>query len=660
MKKLRGIERRISLLSCWIAAFDTVCDAREDEDGMPSNLTAMRKTAQGIMLELENSRHHLHQKLEKTNWERAIDVALQHSINQLPTGDGQADTGEIASLTREAELVKTNFAREANRDVLEQERAGDAAIMQVLLTAQFEILASLSETMDMNEEEVVTHAKSVINRLLDTGFSAASQVVKPDGANMPVEAFPPTKRGTPKRKKMSMLRDSFKPIPNPQLAAMVASQPQQQQQQQQQMFASPVKGTPRRRRAQGSRKGVAFTPVKKKSPSKRVVRWRDDDGESGTLADFEKTPQRFDLTPERASPEKALPRVTAIPLYLSNADSADDDSNTSLITSETSALAASKPNRFQAGFLSKARPATTGGSPAAPAPAPAPATLTTNLTSPPTDTETRASPLRNLDASKASNIGSPRTRLTSVSPRPATSPASSIPIPAASTMATTKVTNTNTTDENNPPCSSSDEEETTSIIDPSKLRFALHASKRRDRLSSMGGGLTGGAGAGFGGGGGGGGARRVSSIGIISHHRPSYSLAGPSPPSHHHYHPLASSTNGISRFRRGSAERRRSPPISCSPPDMSVREARTLTPGQARRMGMGLSSLGGLPRAATGGSPGAGRARDRVVSGGTDGIGGGKARRITIGGAAMTSAATAGGSGAGGTMGREKGSVIWR
>ena len=241
MKKLRAIERRISMLSSWIAAFDTVCDAKEDEDAMPSNLAAMRKTAHGILLELENSRYHLHNKLEKTNWERAIDGALQHSITQLPKGDGHANTSEVASLTREAELVKANFAREANKDVLDQEKAGDAAMMQVLLTAQFEILASLSETMEMDEEDAVTHAKTIINRLLDTGFSAASQVVKPDGAKMPVEVFPPTKRGTPKRKKrVSMVpRESMKPIPNPQLAAMSSSTNQQQPQV---AFASPAKG----------------------------------------------------------------------------------------------------------------------------------------------------------------------------------------------------------------------------------------------------------------------------------------------------------------------------------------------------------------------------------------------------------------------------------
>jgi kinesin family member 18/19 len=290
MKKLRAIERRIGLLSAWIAAFDTVCEAREDEGAMPPNLSTMRKTAQGILMELESSRHHIHQKLERSNWERALDSALQHSISQLPS-DGASDPADRDALTREAEGMKTTFMRDAYREVLDQDKAGDAAVLQVLLTAQFDILSSLSETLNMNESEAVTHAKSVINRLLNTGYSAASHVVKPDGSMMPVELFPPTKRGTPKRKKAAAV--NTKPIAAPALAAMLASQPQ--------VLASPMKQSPRRRKIAVVRKGVSFTPVKKK----QSVRWRDDETE-GTLADFERTPQKF-ATPNESSPDKAVP-----------------------------------------------------------------------------------------------------------------------------------------------------------------------------------------------------------------------------------------------------------------------------------------------------------------------------------------------------------------
>ncbi|KAI0137729.1 kinesin-domain-containing protein [Hypoxylon sp. NC0597] len=585
MKKQRGIERRIGLLSSWIAAFDAVCDMREDEDSMPPNLTAMRKTAVGIQLELEDSRQHIHQKLSKMNWERAIDGALQHSISQLPTGEGHSvDNGEIESLTREAELWKAKFAREADREVLEQDRAGDAGIMQVLLTAQFEILASLSETMNMSEEEAVAHAKSIIHRLLETGYTAAAQVVKPDGAKMPVEAFPPTKRGTPKRKKMSMGKDAVKPIPNPALAAIAASQPPQ-------MFGSPVRGSPRRRKALNARKGVSFTPVKKKSPSKRVVRWRDDDGESGTLADFEKTPQKFDSSPERNSPEKAVPKITAIPLNF-NKDSSADESSPSLTIPEVSSLPVSKPNRFQAGFLSKARSSDALGSFSPP-------TISINATSSSSDGEDKPSPLRNLDVSRTANISSPKMRLSSLSP-------SSIPAP--------RVTSTFSSDENQPPSSDSD---TSAIIDTSHLRSAIHASKRPKRLSSLAGSITGPAAT----------SRRVSSIGSLGGHKQTNSYAGP----------LASSTNGISRLRRGSAERRRSPPISCSPPNMNVRESRSFTPGQARRMNLSSSVRG------AGGLTSPSERRERLEASGRN-------RRITIGGSAM----------AGNGARRERGSLAWR
>ncbi|KAI1374292.1 kinesin-domain-containing protein [Hypoxylon crocopeplum] len=585
MKKQRGIERRIGLLSSWIAAFDTVCDMKEDENAMPPNLIAMRKTAVGIQLELEDSRQHIHQRLNKMNWERAIDGALQHSISQLPTGDGYAENGEIESLTREAELWKAKFAREADREVLDQDKAGDAGIMQVLLTAQFEILVSLADTVNMSEEEAITHAKSIIHRLLETGYSATSQVVKPDGARMPVEAFPPTKRGTPKRKKAASIgRDMFKSIPNPALAAAVAaSQPPQ-------LFGSPVRGSPRRRKALNARKGVSFTPVKKKSPSKRVVRWRDDDGESGTLADFEKTPKKFESSPERTSLEDAMPKAPPIPLYL-NKDSSADESSPSLTLPEVSSLPVSKPNRFQTGFLSKARSSDANGSPTPP-------TISINLTS--SSDGDKASPLRNLDVSRAANISSPRIRLSSLSP-------SQIPAPRA----------TSPSDENHPPSSDSDESSSSSLIDTSKLRSAIHASKRPKRLSSLAGGVAGPS------------SRRASSVSSLGAYKSGSGGGGP----------LASSTNGISRLRRGSAERRRSPPISCSPPDA----AKAFTPGQARRMNMGGSVRG------AGGSPSERRERLEAAAGA-------RGRRITIGGATMA----AGGGGGGARRDAGRGSMAWR
>ncbi|TQN71442.1 Kinesin-like protein 6 [Colletotrichum shisoi] len=579
MKKLRAFERRIGLLSAWIASFDTVCDQRGDEDAMPSPLLAIRKTAQGIMVELEHSRHHIHQKLENTNWERAVDTALHHSIKQLPGGD--ADAAEIDTLTREAELLKANFGRDANREVLDMDKVGDAAMVQVLLTAQFDILASLEDTLEMNEEDAVAHAKQIINRLLEAGFSAASHVVKPDGAKIPVEKFSPNKRGTPKRKKATINNiNNTSPVRQPAFVppAEPASQP----------FASPMKLSPRRRKAGGPRsprKGVSFTPVKKKAEAKRAVRWRDDEDEQGTLADFEKTPKKFDSTPEYNSPDKSTLRMPALPSYLQT-DSPNSDTSPSLGLPESASIPATKPNRFQAGFLSKGRVSSIGsGSPTVPVPM-----MSLPLgSSPSSDNGDRVAPLRALDVHRSSNLSPPnfRSRIARVSPPPKTTLSGNV-----------------SADENNPPSShnASGSESESPGFDARKIRSALHSMKKvrgeHRRVSSIGGPSANNA-------------RRVSSVSSLgSNHRASASFSGP----------LASSSNGISRQRRASAERRLSPPISCSPTDL--RSDRAFTAGQARRMHLGGSLRG------EGGSPQA--PQHRMASADF------KNRRITIGSLAAT------------------------
>lgn len=683
MKKLKAFERRIGLLSAWIAAFDTVVDSRGDEDAIPSNLTAMRKTAHGILIELESSRHHIRQKMERTNWERALDSALTHSIAALPKNDGIADTSERDTLTREAESLKATFMRDAYWEVLEQDKAGDAAMMQVLLTAQFEILSSLSETLDMSEDEAVIHAKGIINRLLETGCSAASHVVKPDGSMMPAELFPPTKRGTPKRKKSIGVNSKAIPVPGLAAAVSAATQPHHHQ-----VLVSPIKASPRRRKVGTARKGVSFTPVKKK----HSVRWRDDETEDGTLADFEKTPQKF-FSPLPKSPAQApatseesfldnditnsLPERPPIPTYLNRVDSPKNNNNnnskesrpassassTTLRNSDNdslpdvSALHITKPtnNRFQAGFLSKgSRPSLI------PNGSPTPPTFSLNLTGS-SDTESdanRPSPLRSLPISRASNSLSPPT-IRSFSP---------------------KTSSLSTLDENDPPRgqqsaekparlspsrlpraslgSSCSDSENSTIIDPMKIRTAMQAAKRRERLSLMSGTAASNA-------------KRVSSgAGAInSHHRVSASYSGA---------PLASSSNGISRHRRSSlaAERRRSPPIACSPPTLSNRgeegssllggigsgvtgtsnKSSGLTSGQARRMGAAFR----IDSGGHGHSPGSGRAG--LTPGPFPGIAArladndlnGKNRRITIG------ALGGGGSLRGGGGAVRTGGVVWR
>jgi kinesin family protein 18/19 len=339
MKKLRQIERRISLISTWIAGFDTVCEAREDEEP-PRNLSAMRKTAQGILAELEGSRQHYHQRISKNNWERAMDGALQTGLRQLREMDGASEGSEITTLIREAELLRSMADRETHTSILEQERGGDAALIQVLLQAQFDTVAILGQILRMSEGEAVQAAKTMLGKIIASCSTACSQVIKPDGGLPATEAFPPTRSGTPKhRKPVNLLGPSPLPVlPRP---SFVDAPPTRSL-----MNSSPMKGSPRRRKLGPAKKGVVLTP-KKKSPvkaAKRGVRWKDDT-DDGKLAEFQATPKAAFSTPEFSSAEAPSPPKPSI---------LEEEGSSPLPAPPVASLDLKpKPSRFQAGFLSK-------------------------------------------------------------------------------------------------------------------------------------------------------------------------------------------------------------------------------------------------------------------------------------------------------------------
>ena len=342
MLKLRQIGRRIAVLSSWIAAFDAVCDNLEEESPM-QNIQAVRKTAQGIMAELESSRYHCTQKVNKNTWERALNSALENAQRQL----NEVDTGDAIdaeTLSREVELLKANFEREALNAVAEQEKVGDAATVQVLLQAHFETISSIESLNRMSVEDAIDAANSVLGKLLSSCSSAVSHVVKPDGNIAPVEVFAPRKAGTPKRRKPTAIVSGESPM-RP-LNAAFAMAPH--------LSSTPIKGSPKRRGLLGSaRKGVAFSP-KKKTPvkaAKRGVRWRDDT-EDGKLAEFEKTPQRLESTPEMPSEDTTLP-VAPVMTSISPIQEKEKDSSPIPAPPQPQLAVQSKGSRFKAGFLAK-------------------------------------------------------------------------------------------------------------------------------------------------------------------------------------------------------------------------------------------------------------------------------------------------------------------
>lgn len=380
MRKLRQIERRISLISSWVAAFDHVCDG--EEESSIKNLSAMRKTAQGILVELEGSRHHYHQRLAKSNWERAIDSALQNGMRQLKEVDGGVDGLDASSLAKEAELLKSNADREALLAVADDEKGGDAPLVQVLLQTHFETMAAVRSIMSMSENEAVEAAKSILSKILNACTTVTSHIIKPDGSLAPTEIFPPTRSGTPKRKKQIVLLAGGTPLKTVMTGGFVNPPP---------VGSSPVRASPKRRKVGAAKKGVSFTP-KKKSPVKglkRGVRWRDDT-EEGALAEFEKTPQRPEQSPELSSVESATSptQAASVSSFLLHEPISELELNSSPIPAPPVPSLNPKPrhNRFKAGFLAKK----TDGSPLPP-----------TITSFSSDSD--HSPLQDIEPSKLNN-----------------------------------------------------------------------------------------------------------------------------------------------------------------------------------------------------------------------------------------------------------------
>lgn len=389
MIKLKQLGRRIAMLSSWITAFDSVCDNLDEEEPM-KNMQAIKKTAHGIMIELESGRHHCQQKVAKSAWDRAMNTALEHSLRQLK----EVDTGDMLDsemLRREVELLKSNAERESLSAVAEQDKAGDAGTIQVLLQAHFETISAIESLNQMSVDDAIEAATHILGKMLNSASGAASYVVKPDGSLTPAEAFAPRKAGTPKRRKQNMNASILEGSPIRSKVAPALSHDG---------TYSPARASPRRRGLVGGVKRgvqVSFTPKKRKSPvkgAKRAVRWRDDT-EDGALAEFEKTPQKFaSSSPEDSMTETSLslPQVSSLTASFAALQTQSPDSSPIPPPPEPTLNVHPKNSRFQAGFLSK-KP---DGSP-----------LASNMLPPKmtrlSSSDSEASPLRELNPTNASN-----------------------------------------------------------------------------------------------------------------------------------------------------------------------------------------------------------------------------------------------------------------
>jgi len=353
MKRLRHVEKRISLITAWIDGFDKLCEEREDEEAM-SSLVSMRQTAQGILTELETSRQHFHQRIAKNNWDRGINSALQNGIKQIQDVDvtNTLETAEAAGLKREVEVMKVNADREAYTALLDQDKLGDANLVQVLLHAHFETITILGQIMQMSEEDAVKAAKDILNKLLTSCIEATAQVIRPDGVLNIVQAVPPTKAGTPRKTRpislippspiVTKLRVDTLQIPETYLSPVNTQ--------------SPLKASPLRRVLGSARRSVIIkASPRRKSPTKllnkRVVRWRDDtdDGKLTEIQHF--TPRLSDLTPDSTMIDESLQAPSSVINAVNDDDENDSESSPTPEIPQLSYDLKAKPGRFEQGFL---------------------------------------------------------------------------------------------------------------------------------------------------------------------------------------------------------------------------------------------------------------------------------------------------------------------
>lgn len=344
MLKLRQVSRRIGMLSSWIAAFDNIC-SNYDGNAL-ANLQAIRKTAQGILVELEGTRQHYHRRLSTSTWDRAMNSAVENATRQLQEFD-ISDNSDFSNLNREAELLRSSAERDTLSAVTEQEKTGEVAMVQMLLEAHFETIAAIENIMQLSEAEAIEAGKKILTKMFESCSNVASTVVKPDGSLPPVRPLSPTKSATPrKHSPKTKKRASMVSMPTGKvLNAAVTLAPTS--------TASPMKSSPRRRKVAAARKTVNFTP-KKPQASKRSVRWKDDE-EDGSLAEFQKTPQKTEGASESSPDDPPLPRASPVPrgLPVPTRNFSPPDSASPTGAAPDSTLNIPKNNRFKTGFLTK-------------------------------------------------------------------------------------------------------------------------------------------------------------------------------------------------------------------------------------------------------------------------------------------------------------------
>ncbi|KAA8913398.1 P-loop containing nucleoside triphosphate hydrolase protein [Sphaerosporella brunnea] len=258
-QSFRLLESRMTMINAWLAAFDEVFEARQ-EDALPATLLNMRAEADKVMKELHQNEQLIKQRLSSQRWEKTIDTALQHSVRSLQAIEGVTEA-DVSLLTTEANLLKTA----GERDVLHVLNASDVDIttsIQTLATAHFETYTMIGKLMshDFSDEEKLEAARKSLFSIQKGAGDAISTIVKPSGELVSRENYQPLVQPSPRKKKHSYIPSPVKVSGSALPVASPLRSPQRK------LMKSPIK-------VKSPKKGVSFP---KKHAEKKRVRWNEE------------------------------------------------------------------------------------------------------------------------------------------------------------------------------------------------------------------------------------------------------------------------------------------------------------------------------------------------------------------------------------------------
>ena len=261
-RNMKLIERRMALVTAWMAAFDVVFSTKGEAP--PKALLVVRSEAEKVLQELENNRFGLQHRLQGPSPERDIDRALDSALRNVQSADGSTDA-DMAVLNSEATLCKMMIERDFYQSLAEV-NADISTPISVLSKAHFETVASLNQ-LNLQDDSASDAVRQTLQELMKACTDATSQVIKPNGELItPQESFtiPRVNFDTPRKKTTrTVLTDMASPIRGP-FAQGNSGAP----------GASPlVRPSPRAFKVGTPKKAVSFA---KKPPKKKRVRWQDE------------------------------------------------------------------------------------------------------------------------------------------------------------------------------------------------------------------------------------------------------------------------------------------------------------------------------------------------------------------------------------------------